>query len=704
MMEAGSARTSYKNKACPKPLEGEEAMELTLTEVKPLAARVAVDAFAKKAVLPRRELLRQMALSREGDRREGILLRQGKGWFQVAGMGHEALAAVAYALRTDDYIFPYYRDRPIAVARGVSNYELALGYFAKAASGGAGRQMPSHFSNRGLNIFSVATPTAAQCMPAVGAAWGFKLAGTDQVALATIGDASTRQGEFYEALAFALQENLAIVFVVEDNRLGISTSTQAMFPFRIGALSRDVLVSVNGRDVDAIYAAASEAVARARFGDGPTVLQCELDRLCSHTSSDDQRLYRSAEDLTAEMMRDPIEALAKSLIDSGDMTLEEWEEEVSAIARTVDEDYRRADRAADPDPAKVTENLFAPAPSVVPSPAPIAVETKEPLSMVSAVNLVLAHALQTDRRVLLFGEDIEDPKGGVFGITKGLSNRFPGRVINAPLSESTIVGSAVGLAATGYFPIFEIQFIDFITPAINQLMQQVATLRYRSNGVWQCPMVLMAPYGAYLPGGGIWHSESNEGIWAHIHGLRVVVPSTPEDAGGLLWSAIHGGDPTLFLLPKHIFRKRDAAVVDRLQAVQFGQAAVRKTGWDVTLVTWGNCTELASEAIQSIEADGATSVEMIDLRTICPCDYETIARSLSKTGRLVVVHEDARTTGFGQSIITEITGRPEWFNYLLSPPQLVARQDVHVPFNPALEYAVLPSVAQVVDAIKLVMD
>ena len=653
---------------------------------------------AIRTELPARQLLYLMALSREGDRREGVLLRQNKGWFQVSAMGHEALAALMYAMRPDDYLFPYYRDRALVLARGVSNYELALAYLAKRESSSGGRQMPGHYSDRERNIFSVATPTASQCIPAAGAAWSFKMAGSDQVAVTCVGDASIRQGEFYEAVSFAMQESLPVVFLIEDNRYGISTPTYKFFPYRIGSLGDSNLVRVDGRDPYAVFRAGKESIVRAREGRGPTVLWCELDRLASHTSSDDQRVYRTAEDIAQDSRRDPIELFARKLMAEGLLTTEEWDAELAEIAEAVDADYIRAESAPDPEPAKITLHLFGHAPP--PTAPPI--EFSEAATIVSAVNLTLQRALDENPRTIVFGEDIEDPKGGVFGVTRGLSKRYPRQVFNAPLAEATIVGAAVGLAAVGWRPIFEVQFIDFVSPALNQLMTQVASLRWRTCGEWSCPMVLLAPYGAYLPGGSLWHSESNEGMWAHIHGLNVIIPSTPEDAAGLLWTAIHGNDPTLFLLPKHIFRKR-SPVSAQLSAIPLGKAVVRREGSDVTLVSWGNCLELADEAAETVGSAGI-SVEIIDLRCICPCDYDAIAESLSKTGRLVVVHEDGRTTGFGQCIITEMTSHPDRFNLLLSAPQLVARQDVHVPFNPDLEYAVLPDLAQVIGAVWLVME
>ena len=323
------------------------------------------------------------------------------------------------------------------------------------------------------------------------------------------------------------------------------------------------------------------------------------------------------------------------------------------------------------------------------------------LTMVGAINRAFQAGLETFPSLLMFGEDIEDPKGGVFGLTAGLSRRFPGRVVNSPLAEATIVGLGVGLAAAGFRPVFELQFIDFVGPGLNQLVNQMTTLRWRSKGEWSCPLVLYAPYGAYLPAGGMWHSQSNDGWWAHTPGLRVAIPSTPQDAVGLFWAAFQDEDPSLVLIPKHLCRVRMPA--QRFDVIPFGRAAVRREGNDVTLVSWGNGRELAEQAAELVGAEGI-SVEVIDLRTLVPCDWAAIERSLQKTGRLVVVHEDNRTCGFGQAVISEMTTRPECFDLLLSPPQLVARPDVHVPFCPDLERALLPDVDRVLSAIRVTME
>jgi 2-oxoisovalerate dehydrogenase E1 component len=653
----------------------------------------------ERASFPKLDLLRTMMLSREGDRREGILMRQGKGWFQVPGMGHEALAAIAYHLRPDDYIFPTYRDRALMLARGMTTREIALDFMARAGSSSDGRNMPAHYSSRALNVFSVATPTGSQCLPAVGAAWGIKLAGDDRVVICSIGDAATRQGEFYEAVCYAIQERLPIVFVVEDNQYGISTPTRNMLPMRLHVFDERWVVFVNGRYVDEVYEKAGEAIRKARTGGGPTILWCEIDRLSSHTSADDHRVYRPAEEIEAMFERDPIRLLAEQLIAEGTLTQEQYEQMQADITREVDAIYQEVERVPLPDPAHVLDHLYGEPPAHY-LPLPLEVES-EPTTMVAAFNRTLHAAMETFDNIIMFGEDIEDPKGGVFGFTKGLSTKYPDRVRNSPLAEATIVGTAVGLAATGYRPVFEIQFIDFITPGFHQLVSQIATLRWRSKGEWKCPLVIYSPYGAYLPAGGMWHSQSNDGWWAHTPGIRVAIPSTPEDLAGLFWAAIQDDDPTLLLIPKHIFRVR--MPVQAYRPIPFGKAAIRREGIDVTVVAWGNTLELAFQAAEQFAQQGV-SLEIIDPRTLVPFDWETVEQSLAKTGRLVVIHEDNRTCGFGQAIIAEMTSVPERFNLLLSPPQLVARYDVHIPFCPELEYAVLPDLARVMRAIQTTLE
>jgi 2-oxoisovalerate dehydrogenase E1 component len=646
-----------------------------------------------KSTFNKLEFLKLMMISREGDRREGILLRQSKGWFQVSGMGHEALGALAYLLREDDYLFPYYRDRGLMLARGLSNRELALAYFAKREGSSGGRQMPGHYSSRKHNVFSVCTLTGGNCLPACGTAWGMKMDGKDSVAIATIGDAAARQGEFYEAWAFAVQEKLPVIFILEDNKYGISTPTEKFMPFHLPLFDSEAIVKVDGRRPDDILEAGRTAIDKARKGDGPTMIWLDLDRLSSHTSSDDHRVYRDLNEIEEMQHRDPIRLLSEELLKSGALTEAAFQAMQDEVFKLVDEDYIAAEKADDPIGEETMRDCWG---DEVNAEAPPIAPGRQ--TMVSAINTTFRKALENDPKIVFFGEDIEDPKGGVFGVTKGLSEAFPKQVFNSPLAEATIMGVAVGLSAYGWRPVFELQFIDFIAPGWNQITGQMSTLRWRSFGEWKCPLVIYAPYGAYLPGGSLWHSQSNEASLAHVPGIRVAIPSTPQDAAGLLWSAIHGDDPTFVLVPKHIFRMQ--IEVDNVEPVPFGVADVVQEGTDVTIVTYGNTMELVHEAV----AKSGVSCEIIDLRSIVPCDYETITESVAKTGRLVVVHEDTKTCGFGQSIISEMVSVPERFNLFLSPPQLVCRDDVHIGYNPIYEYAALPDVDQVISAINLVME
>jgi 2-oxoisovalerate dehydrogenase E1 component len=643
------------------------------------------------------EFLKLMFLSREGDRREGVLLRQSKGWFQVSGMGHEALAALILHLRDDDYIFPYYRDRAMMLQKGMSNLELAYAYFAKRNSSSGGRQMPGHYSSREKNVWSVPTPTAGNLLPACGAAWGMKLEGKDSVAVATFGDAASRQGEVYEAIAFAMQEKLPVIFVMEDNRYGISTNTDHHNPYKIGALGEQDLVRVDARHPDRVYEAGRVAVEKARRGDGPTVLWCELDRLSSHTSSDDHRVYRSQEDIDAMMLRDPIVTVAQELISAGHLSERDWEAIQDEIRDIVDKDYIDAEESPDPRADELHDHLYGP----LPTPEPPPLEGGRKWRMVDALNSVFKVALDRDRRIVFFGEDIEDPKGGVFKLTDGLSTAFPDRVFNSPLAEATIVGVACGLACYGMRPVFELQFIDFVGPGWSQLVNNIATIRWRSFGGWPCPALIYAPYGAYLPGGSLWHSQANEAAIAHFPGIRLMIPSNPQDAAAMMWTALASEDPTVFLIPKHLFRMQ-MEVPNEVPAVGFGEAALLRKGDDVTIVAWGNCTEQAMEA--AAQLDGEISCEVIDVRSIVPWDRATIAASLEKTGRLVVVQEDTEACSFGQQVIQSLTSDPDSWGSFISPPQLVSKSDVHIGFNPIYEYAALPDTERVVAAVRLVME
>ncbi len=643
------------------------------------------------------DLLKLMYLSREGDRREGVLHRQSKGWFQVAGMGHEPLAVVSMLLNDGDYLFPYYRDRAMVLARGVTNAELANAYFAKRNSSSGGRQMPGHYSSRAKNVWSVPTPTGANALPGCGVAWAMQMEGKSNVVVATVGDAASRQGEFYEAVAFAIERHLPIIFLVEDNNYGISTNTEKFNPFKLGIFSDNIVQHVDARHPDRVYEAGAPAIDKARRGDGPSLLVCELDRLCSHTSSDDHRVYRPQDEIDEMAERDPILVLAKELIADNELTEDEWEATQQEINERVDQEYIAAESEADPVADELLDHLFGDDPVATPPP----LEGGKKWRMVDAINTVFKAGLEQDSERIFFGEDIEDPKGGVFGLTSGLTDAFPKNVFNSPLAEATIVGVLTGMASYGKKPVFELQFIDFVGPAWNQISQNVATLRWRTFGDWKCPSVIYAPYGAYLPGGSLWHSQANEALFTHVPGLRVVVPSTPEDAAALMWTAMHTDDPTIFLVPKHLFRQQ-MECPDEVPAVNFGEARIRRSGDDVTIVTWGNCIEPAIAAADKL-AD-SYSCEIIDLRTIQPWDKQTVLDSVEKTGRLVIVQEDSESCSVGQMIVSEIASDNETWCHFLSAPQLVSKPDVHIGYNPIYEYAALPSTDEVIEAIELTME
>jgi len=493
-----------------------------------------------------------------------------------------------------------------------------------------------------------------------------------------------------------VQEKLPYILMIEDNKYGISTPTDKFMALNFGGVvSEDHVVKVDGRRVDDIDNKFAAAVQKARGGEGPTLLWVDLDRLSSHTSSDDHRVYRDLDEIAAMADRDPIKLLKDELIAAGQLTEADFAKMLEEIVAEVDADYLKAEQQPDPLASEVyAHNWGEERPAEKPPIEPGA------MTMVDSIGKTLKKGLENDPRYIFFGEDIEDPKGGVFGLTKGLSETFPKNVFNSPLAEATIMGVAVGMSAYGLKPVFELQFVDFFPPGWNQIISNISTLRWRSFGDWKCPMVIYAPYGAYLPGGSLWHSQANEAYFAHTPGLKIAIPSTPEDAAGLFWTAMHSDDPCFIFVPKHIFRKR--VDVKDAQPVPFGKARVMREGSDVTIVTWGNTLELADEAATKLA--GECSVEIIDLRSIVPCDYETISASLEKTGRLVVIQEDTRTCGFGQAIIAEIVGNPEWFGLLFASPQLVSRGDVHIGYNPIYEYAALPDLDEVVSAVRKTME
>src|SRR5689334_17600733 len=645
--------------------------------------------------LTRDEKLRLLTIlleSRHGDLREQNLNRQGKGHFHVSGMGHEGLAAISIQMEDDDYIVPYYRDRALVLGRGVSSRQLAIDYFAKAKGESHGRQMPSHYSCAEKHIWSVPTPTGSQLLPACGIAWGIKLDGKNAAVVTTVGDAATRQGDFYEAICFAKEKKLPMLFVVEDNAYGISSPTRKINPRALDVVQPNDWREIDGGDVGQISEEAAKAFAHIRAGNGPVFFWAMMERLSSHTSSDDQKLYRTADELKKCEECDPLRKWKEQLIAEGLITESDYTKLDNEIKERVRREFSDAEKEQDPS----AEELFLEVTGKFPE---LDDEVLPPgkYRIGDTVNKTLRLGLERDKRRVIFGEDIEGPKGGVFRLTQKLSTEFPDQVFNSPLAESTILGVACGLASYGKRPVFELQFVDFIGPAWNQVVTNLCNLRWRSFGSWTCPLVIYAPYGAYLPGGSLWHSQANEAPLAHYPGINVVIPSNPEDAAGLLWTAMHCEDPTFVLIPKHLLWAEHESR-QPVRAVSLGKARLHQPGSDVTLVAWGNTMEKSIEALA--ELGDRAKVELIDLRSISPWDKETIEASVRKTGRLIVVQEDTESCSVGQMIISHIMAQPELWREMICPPILVSKGNVMIGYNPIYEYAALPDVARIVSTIE----
>jgi 2-oxoisovalerate dehydrogenase E1 component len=641
-------------------------------------------------------LLTLLLESRHGDLREQNLNRQGKGHFHVSGMGHEGLAALGIAMIEGDFVCPYYRDRGLVLGRGVASRELALDYFAKRKGQSHGRQMPSHYSYAERKIWSVPTPTGSQLLPACGIAWGIQLDDKPNVVVTTVGDAATRQGDFFEAVCFAKERKLPVLFVVEDNKYGISSPTSKINPRALDVLQPNDWQEIDGSDVQQIYDAGVKAFENMRAGRGPAFFWINMERLSSHTSSDDHKLYRSAEELAEGEKCDPLRIWSERLIAEGVMTADDYAKLDQEIKERIRQEFAEAERAEDPSADELEVQVTAELPQLEDEVLPAG-----KYRIGDTINKTLRLGLEKNADRIIFGEDVEDPKGGVFRLTQKLSTEFPKQVYNSPLAESTIMGVACGLASYGKRPVFELQFIDFIGPGWNQLVTNLSTLRWRSFGTWTCPVVIYAPYGAYLPGGSLWHSQANEAVLAHFPGINVAIPSTPEDAAGLLWTAMHCEDPTFVLIPKHLLWAEHESA-EPVHAVPLGVARKRHSGSDVTLVAWGNTVEKSLEALEEIGAD--VSVDLIDLRSIVPWDRAAVEESVRRTGRLVVVQEDSENCSVGQMIVSHLAALPDVWSELIAPPILVSKTNVMIGYNPIYEYAALPDVKRIVAAIQRAMS
>jgi 2-oxoisovalerate dehydrogenase E1 component len=676
---------------------------------------------------------RWMLLSRRLDDKEIQLKNQSQIFFQISGAGHEAiLVAAARHLRGGyDWFAPYYRDRALCLVLGVTPLDMllqAVGSKNDPASGG--RQMPSHWGSRRLNIVSQGSPTGTQCLQAVGLAEAGLLYEAiaeipdrlerfehDEVVYCSIGDGATSEGEFWESLNTACLQRLPVVYLVEDNGYAISVPREVQTAG--GSISRLVssfpslkVIEVDGTDYVASYGAMGDAVAHARARSGPALVHASVVRPYSHSLSDDERLYKTPEEREAEARRDPLRLLGALLRDEGFAT----EDVLAALAADVDREIQDATDAAlaAPKPGRETAGLWVFSPDV--DPTGPAFETNampegKPDTMVAAINRTLHDEMRHDPRIVVFGEDVADAsnpatlervsgKGGVFKVTHGLQRAFGGiRVFNSPLAEANIVGRAVGMAVRGIRPVVEIQFFDYIWPAMMQIRDEMSMLRYRSGNQFSCPMVIRVPIGGYLRGGAPYHSQSGESIFAHVSGIRIAFPSTAEDAAGLLRTAIRCDDPVLFLEHKHLYRQtyNKGVYPGPEYMVPFGRATLRREGSDVLVITYGALVQRTLVAAQQAAKEGF-DVAVLDLRTLIPYDWQGIAAQVQKCNRVIVAHEDQLTCGFGAEIAARIAD--ELFHWLDAPIRRVAAMDAPVAYAPELEEEILPQTSDVLAAIR----
>lgn len=650
-------------------------------------------------------MYRAMLAARLVDNAEAEFVRRGEAFFHISGEGHESLAALAPHLREEDWLACHYRDKALLIARGVPLTHFFATQLCRSTAPGGGRQLPDILCDPERNVLSMPVPVGNHALQAVGvAAVLAERTGPRAICVCSVGDGTTQQGEFLEAVAEAVRRQLPVLFIVEDNRFAISTRTPGMtFLSRPDGPAREFyglpVQRISGEDPEAAFQAFGEVVEQVRDASGPALVWFDAERLNSHTNADEQRLYRTEADLTASRASDPLPALEQSLLASGisPVVLEALR---SQVQTEVDEAAQEALLAADPRPVlnakeplpqalRGTEREYRGQPGV------------HALPMRDALRDTLRAQLAQNPAVFLTGQDIEDPKGDVFGVTRGLSTEFPGRVVNAPLSESTIIGTCIGRALTGQRPVAFLQFADFLPLAFNQIANELGSMAWRTCGGYTCPVVVMVACGGYKPGMGPFHAQTFESVVAHVPGIDVVMPSTAADAAGLLNAALASPRPTVIFYPKALLNltsEATSADVER-HCVPVGHARRVRAGRDLTLVAWGNTVGLSAKVADALSAVGLTT-DLIDLRSLSPWDEAAVLASVQQSGRLLVVHEDNLTCGFGAEVVarlTELSARP-------IRAKRVTRPDTYVPCHYESQLAVLPSFRSTLTAAAELLD
>ncbi|MFI5144909.1 MAG: thiamine pyrophosphate-dependent enzyme [Ignavibacteria bacterium] len=640
---------------------------------------------------------KSMLLTRFTDDRIDTLIKQGKATFLISGSGHEAIqVAIAMAMKGGkDWFFTYYRDNGIATALGLTSTDIFRHIMGKATdSFTGGRQMPMHLGSKALRMPTASSPTGTQYLQAVGAAMSSVYRKTDEVVYVGGGEGSTSEGEFFEAINWAARAKLPAIFVIQNNGFAISvpieqqTAGGSVYKV-IGGFEGLHRFHIDGTDFMESYATAQEAVRLARAGEGPSFIYADVVRLRSHSASDMQEKYRSKEEIERDRLKDPIVQMEKLLLEKSILSESEIsdirKEITELVAHSADEVFKEAN----PDPVNIEKYLFCPEEEQTKITYEASTPSGAPIVMVDAINHALHEEMANNPNMIIYGEDIEDGKGGVFTATKGLSTKYgTDRVFNSPLAEASIVGTAVGAALTGLKPVIEIQFADYIYPAMMQIRNELAMYRYRSNNMNSCPVTIRVACGGYI-GGGHYHSQNIEAIFGKTPGIYIAYPSNAADAKGLLKTACQINDPVMFLEHKFLYRQGYAKSPepDANYYLPFGKAAVKKEGSDLTIVTYGAMVEKALRASRELEKKNY-GVEVIDLRTIVPFDIDTVLASVKKTGKVIVFHEDTKFLGFGAEAAAEIAEKA--FEYLDAPVKRVAGLHIHIPFHPNLEKTALP--------------